>query len=178
MTYYERLFVNIDENRLYFRDFWDKNGGDRRDYITDEAERLLASNCMLNMTKHKKYRKRFYRDKGDFKLLGNYFIMRQENSSHQRHDLLPAGLYQICDRHSKDLLIFKTHKRLQLCPILLPKLQDSTGACSLCQIQVSRLFGPMRPTVRRYSSLKQSRTSLCSFPPTKKTSTTKTKSKR
>ena len=70
LTYYERLFVNIDENRLYFRDFWEKSGGDRRDYITDEREQALASSCMLYMTKHKKYRKRFYRDKVDFKLIG------------------------------------------------------------------------------------------------------------
>lgn len=70
ITYYERLFVNIDENRLYFRDFWEKSGGDRRDYITDEKEKDLAYSCMRHMTQQKKYRKRFYRDKGDFKLIG------------------------------------------------------------------------------------------------------------
>lgn len=70
IAFYERLFINIGESRLYFQDFWEKTGADRRDYLTDEAELMLAKKIKANITKDKKYRKRFFRDAFDFKLIG------------------------------------------------------------------------------------------------------------
>ena len=69
------MFVNIDDNRLYYRDFWEKIGGDRRDYVPDDSEKELASKCMINMTKLKKYRKRFYREQKDFRLIGSFTLL-------------------------------------------------------------------------------------------------------
>ncbi len=69
-SFHEKLFISIDENRLYFRDFWDKHGIDRRDYIKDESEQARAEGMMLHATKDKKYRNRFFRDHGDLRLIG------------------------------------------------------------------------------------------------------------
>lgn len=70
-SYYERLFVYIDENRLYFRDFWDKSSADRRDHVRDETEYALAKKIKGYLTKDKKYRKRFFRDKTELAVIGN-----------------------------------------------------------------------------------------------------------
>jgi hypothetical protein len=69
-SYWEKLFVNIDEGKLYFRDFWDQVNHDRRDYITDEEEQKYARNLQEFITRDKKYRKRYFRENRDMKVVG------------------------------------------------------------------------------------------------------------
>lgn len=148
-TYYERLFVNIDENRLYYRDFWDRSGCDRRDYITDEAEKTLATNCLMHMTRSKKYRKRLYRDKADFKLLGNRIVTRQKSVDHQRNHVFPVGVHQVRYRHRQDMPFLQTHERFYLRAVLLPRLQDRPRAGDIRQIQVPGVLCQVRHEVRK-----------------------------
>lgn len=69
-TYLERLFVNIDECKMYFRDFWDTKNADRRDYLENFREYEVAERRMHLNTKNSRYRKRYFRENKEMRLIG------------------------------------------------------------------------------------------------------------
>ena len=69
-SYIDRLFVCIDESRLYFRDFWDTKNVDRRDYLENFREFEAAERRMHLNTKDSRYRKRYFRENHEMRLVG------------------------------------------------------------------------------------------------------------
>lgn len=121
-TYYQRLFVDIDENRLYFRDFWDRTSADRIDQVRDESEYSLAKKCKSHMIKDKKYRKRFFREKADLTVIGRQRSnCRQEIPLHKWSDFHSAGFHKVFHWHAEDKSIFQANERLHIFAVFLQR---------------------------------------------------------